>query len=653
MIQSRRTHTESTGSSLGTGSRITQIPGISLDLGRAGGEFQVATAAELRQAASTFLQERFAAPAGLEDRRFTAFDPEQVSEAARLARRFGEIAAERGDRDGVGDVLEAARVAVREQLPGLVKYALQLFLTHDPIGAQVGTPSLEERHPNAVRSMIESQVIRTEDNPASLSFFREDVFANDHHAHWHQVYMASDLRRQERQGEMFVYMHQQMLARYDAERLALDVGEVKALGLEAPASIEEGYDPRNDSYASRPDNARLPDDEADGLEGRRKAFYEGIRDRAFEDVYERNAFDPSFRFTYEPVLNLLGAVLEAEFGERAPHAFDFPGINLHNSGHGTIGRPGLVDPDDDRPGVMWDPSVAIKDPVFWRWHKVIDDVGAAWQHAQPERDFQAPEDRGPGVVLRSGADGSSADLILWRNDETSVVPFGDLEAGAAFGEEAFGGARWDDDFADTSPGTPELLTHMATRPWEGEEIAYADMVDEFAYFLRVENTRDEPTDVTVRLFIVPEQWSSDRRRWIEMDKAIHTVEPGRQVIYRPSSLSSVIRKPATRPPAPAPPSNEPDGENYCSCGWPYNLLLPRANETGMTFRLMAILTDAAWDRAQESGCGSMSFCGLRDAYPDRRAMGYPFDRKLKGDTVETLNGLDHAATRLFTIRRIA
>jgi hypothetical protein len=54
----------------------------------------------------------------------------------------------------------------------------------------------------------------------------------------------------------------------------------------------------------------------------------------------------------------------------------------------------------------------------------------------------------------------------------------------------------------------------------------------------------------------------------------------------------------------------------------------------MPFRLLVMLTDWNEDRVpHDAHCGSMSFCGVRDAaYPDRRAMGYPFDRPLPRGT---------------------
>ena len=86
------------------------------------------------------------------------------------------------------------------------------------------------------------------------------------------------------------------------------------------------------------------------------------------------------------------------------------------------------------------------------------------------------------------------------------------------------------------------------------------------------------------------------------------------------------------------PAQTPHAQ-YCRCGWPYHLLLPRGTVAGMPFRVLAMLTD--WELDKVSGddhCGSMSFCGARDRYPDRREMGYPFSRPLPAGVAATPPG---------------
>ena len=93
-------------------------------------------------------------------------------------------------------------------------------------------------------------------------------------------------------------------------------------------------------------------------------------------------------------------------------------------------------------------------------------------------------------------------------------------------------------------------------------------------------------------------------------------------------------------------------ENYCDCGWPYNLLLPRGTRQGMRFRLLVMLTDWSIDNVpQEGDCGSMSYCGALEKYPDTRPMGYPFDAPFTDKTIaETIAESPNMATRDIEIR---
>lgn len=72
--------------------------------------------------------------------------------------------------------------------------------------------------------------------------------------------------------------------------------------------------------------------------------------------------------------------------------------------------------------------------------------------------------------------------------------------------------------------------------------------------------------------------------------------------------------------------------NFCGCGWPQHMLVPKGLPgAGLACDLFVMVTNLQEDRIQQSLEGTCndasSFCGVRDRlYPDRRAMGYPFDR---------------------------
>jgi hypothetical protein len=175
----------------------------------------------------------------------------------------------------------------------------------------------------------------------------------------------------------------------------------------------------------------------------------------------------------------------------------------------------------------------------------------------------------------------------------------------------------------------------------------------FGYAVRIANRSAQPVALTVRVFLCPVEFDGRRTAWIELDKVLHEI-PARKssVLYRSDSDFSVIKRPAeTDPGSVLEGGTDPDDGNYCVCGWPWTLLIPRGTPDGLPCRLFVIATDAAVDQVPaQRHCGSMSYCGATDRYPDSRDMGYPFSRPMpKGPSATTLA---HAsiAGRSLTIR---
>lgn len=108
-----------------------------------------------------------------------------------------------------------------------------------------------------------------------LSYYREDIGMNSHHWHWHIVYPFSnkehpEIVKKDRRGELFYYMHHQMVARYNCERLCNKLSKVQPLS-DLYNAIAEGYFPKllcglNDrTYPHRAHNIVLSDiDRTDG-----------------------------------------------------------------------------------------------------------------------------------------------------------------------------------------------------------------------------------------------------------------------------------------------------------------------------------------------------------------------------------------------------
>jgi tyrosinase len=605
-----------------------------------------------------------AAPAPVPAARLVLFFPPHQEQALELARRFMDLANRTRGEAGLEAVLDEAEAAANRENMELVKYALMVFITHHPEGRRLPIPALDERYPQkiipssgdvAARGIQALGALGAE---ARLDYFREDTALNDHHNKWHVVYPARGQPNprnpfgppvpKDRQGELFWYMHQQMLARYDHERRAFGLPLTEPLQ-DYRALIGEGYDANLPGYSHR-----APDDSMRDLSGYTVAEHEKRRDRLFAAAESGFLVRNGTRVPITP--ELLGATMEAAAGSVEPtlDPLSFYGQH-HNFGHVLIAAlENPAGPFSGSGGVMGGTDTAIRDPVFFRWHRHVDDIFFQWQQTLEPNDLSAGAAK---AIIRKRLAGAasgndSPDIIpcLARNIPGAAQPGFD---GAAFGMATFGGAHWDDPPSSFAAATDTLNTTMreeAIRLPDGRpgRKPYLDH-EEFVYFLRVENTMAVDQDVTVRIFLVATEQARERRMWIEMDKFVHRLGANeRAVIYRPARHSSVVRKPARRPSEPRP--RLPPGSvdvNYCDCGWPYHLLLPRGTDAGMPFRLLVLLTDWQADLAgAEKKCGSMSFCGARDAlYPDRRRMGYPFDRPFRPSIAESFEPHSHIATR--------
>lgn len=118
---------------------------------------------------------------------------------------------------------------------------------------------------------------------------------------------------------------------------------------------------------------------------------------------------------------------------------------------------------------------------------------------------------------------------------------------------------------------------------------------------------------------------------------LNIVNPGPNHIERLSTDSSVtipfertFRDVDTNRPGAG--TNEEAQFNFCGCGWPQHMLIAKGLPgSGLQCDLFVMVSNYNDDRIDQDLVGTCndatSFCGVRDRlYPDRKPMGYPFDR---------------------------
>nr|XP_045613037.1 phenoloxidase 2-like [Procambarus clarkii] len=459
-----------------------------------------------------------------------------------------------------------------------------------------------------------------------VSYWREDYGINSHHWHWHLVYPAGMNVNRDRKGELFYYMHQQIVARYDMERLSVNLKRVEKLeNWREP--IPDGYFSKltvNNSgrpWGIRQDGTFLKDLRRNdaGIDFLDISDMELWRSRLMDAIHQGYMLNPNGEriqlsdnvTTGKRGIDILGDAFEAD-DRLSPH-YLFYG-DLHNMGHVMLSF--CHDFDNahrEEMGIMGDSATALRDPVFYRWHKFVDDVFQEYKLTQPP--YTMEDLTLPGVVI----------------DKVGVVRQNQLnKLTTGWNVREFEASRGLD---FNSPVAVQLrITHLDHAP--------------FDYHLQITNNTGKQKSVTVRIFMAPKHnerglemgFMEQRLLWAEMDKFTEILKPGKNQIVRPSSESSITTSSeftfrsleAVNPAMPGAPQNTE--ANFCGCGWPDHLLLPRSKPEGMTYQLFFMLTDLDKDKVDQPAvrrcADAVSFCGILDAkFPDKRPMGFPFDRR--------------------------
>lgn len=595
---------------------------------------------------------------------FSPFIPVHARRAAEVASTL--FAAEQAG--GVAQAIAAAEDAVAtESSRGLVKRALKSFVTHSAAAREVVALPAETAVDSGV-PLPPGEHDRADDPSRTLpiaeqvlDWYREDPFANEHHAHWHDVWNTggitmpdgTQLPTQPRQGELFLYMHRQMLARYDTERRI--AGLPVATPFEPPYDqpIAEGYGAER--YVTRPAGTSLREIQAGAGPAQLAERFASL-DQA---IMAGRLTVPALPELGPLDGNQLGAAIEPSDLNTGPgsdlsldHSDTGPGPypNIHGFGHVLTGM--SADPQGGETwwGVMNYVETAIRDPFFYRWHRHIDDQGQRVEDRLGPADLS--EAAAPGVHFR-GDGALDVRLAL-----SARVGDGDFDA---FARDRLGGAAFDDphglttdtlttDFTRSRVASPLPAPEDQSQAVVTEESYFQTHLvhDPFGLFLRV--AADADVRATVRVFLALTEQVEDRRMWIELDKFDRHLTAGVNLIGRPDALSAVIKRKGVKAPGANPPGDSTDP--WCDCGWPYSLLLPSGGTAGTDFTLAVVLTDWSKDTlGQPKTCGSMSYCGARESYPDQQPMGYPFHRPFgPAGVLATLAAMDNVALRRLEIR---
>ncbi|XP_034247491.1 phenoloxidase 2-like isoform X2 [Thrips palmi] len=504
------------------------------------------------------------------------------------------------------------------QLPELPQYIPELY-TDDEFFAK----AREEMHLVAEKDRVAVPVVRNlaKDDEAVLWYFREDVHFHVFHWKWHVVYPAGsdddeyvDLPRR---GELFVHLHRQFTARYNAERFTNGLPAVLPMDVHEP--LPKGYFPKmvhlhgeKGTIGRQANTSLLPLAKFIQNHDSQRALY----DQVLKQGYVTYSNGTRVNLVGIEGLDIISNLLEGN-SLLSPN-YDYYG-NVHNDLHANLAF--AADPlheyKESFALTSYITTVA-KDPAFFNIHQLMDDLYEKYKIklAPYSTDEVTPL---PAVTLQSVSvrtAGLSQDNALRTYMQQTDL---DVSMGLDY----------------TPPGRQYArFTHLQHR--------------RFDYVLQVLNNESQDRKVFVRLFLLmtedengsPLDLDFQRRFSMQLDTFEATLSPGANTVRR-SSVDSALTIDNDAIYTPQPSVAEIRRRNACRCGWPSGLLLPRGSPAGTPYKLLAMVTDFAQDRAPKAASEQCSdgwlLCGVPGSthYPDVRAMGFPLDRPFRA-AVKTL-----------------
>jgi len=470
------------------------------------------------------------------------------------------------------------------------------------------------------------------DKERELAWWREDIGLLEHNFNWHLAYPYAPSPPRDRQGELFAYMHQQMLARYDFERLAMGWDRVMpygpGFGWDRP--LPEGFNPKmtmcsfrsSDMYVALPD--AHPDPRAIHVEMERQ------KERLRDGIARRSLYnDDEVKIPID--MDKLGNTILANKGALNRNLYG----EINNKGHQVIAN--MNDPSGKyqiQPGPMnWD-HTAPRDPVFYRWHKFVDLLFDENRYNMKPHEIKDLEF--PGIEIES----FEVELEPEEYHKKKVdKPLDKKNNFYTYSETKDYTVYNVDPDKNVNIKKKNYMNHIP-----------------FSYKISLKKTNKSYAMVMFRVFLAPdsdeplENW---RNMFIELDRFIYTIDAGKENevhdIKQRDSQSHVVRQPQLS--VEDIERGKEGNSNGTSCGWPLNLLIPRGTKHGMKGTLYVMADD--WTRygvnPQQAIQEPYAYCGLRgekSMYPDMRPMGFPFDRQVVDSNDDPIDNIADLVKRV-------
>lgn len=469
--------------------------------------------------------------------------------------------------------------------------------------------------------------LNTNPEQRDMAYFLEDIALNSYYACYHADYpfwMGGEEfgLDKDRRGELFYFIHQQLIAKYYLERLSNGYGSIPVFDWKEP--IKTGFVPylrhhTGMEYSTRPAQASLmynPHNQPWSTSGKDNIFdiekiedYERrIRD-AIDSGYINSEDGNKINIYDEDGFELLGKIIEAS--PDSPNTRFYGHLKI--LAHKILGYAGYcMDQYKVVPSALEYFITSLRDPIFYQFYKKI--IYFFLKYKDHLSSYNYNDLICPGIKIQS----ITVDKLVTFFDYFDF----EITNGLYFTEEEFQNDN----------------IHILARTCR---------LNHKPFTYRINVNCDKSSDVIVRIFFGPKKnehgqhipINENRVNFVEMDKFIHTLQTGKNIIERHCDQADAIKDRTSYRKLYHRVLSALRGEEEFRLsvseshnGFPTRFMLPKGKVEGQEFQFYVFIspykpkaTKMIYDQVLSTGVGS----GHR--YIDDLPFGYPFDRPIKDE----------------------
>lgn len=459
----------------------------------------------------------------------------------------------------------------------------------------------------------------------NLAYFTEDIGLNAFYYHYNFEYpywtKGPETHRYSKDnvGELYLYLHQQLLARYYSERLSNDLGEIPHFNIYQ--NYESGYVSNLRYY----NGVSFPD-RVDNYNFYHSDNYDLIKNVEFYISRIAEYVDTTtddFRIAVEKLGNILQGN-ENSINSKLYGSLDNLYREIVNDGR-PYGKYG-----ENLPGAVAQYETSLRDPIFYSIYKEI--IGYYWRLVGTYPEYTKEDLEFPGVTI---------DTVHMPESLTTFFEYFDADISNAVNVET----------ATNGASTDALYTFGRNSVHNGKSFvikARQKRVNHQPFEFTLDVTSDKAQKAVVKVFIGPKYDENGRtlrlednfKNFYELDQYVVDLVAGVNNLKRNSEEFAFWTNDQTtylelyKKVMDATNSDYQFPLSRGACGIPRRLMLPLGKKGGLTFQFFfALYPYQAPEVPQFSTFDPSISCGIGSGsrYIDSLPFGYPFNRPIIHD----------------------